>query len=199
MKLSIVYQYLTTLILSKKSYILTSFLASISIGTIIDMLKEHASEESTMLAITIFAIVVMLTGLFIVFDFITGVVASRHKGFKINSSKWGVTIGKFFGLTLYSVLAGIILLLLSSNYIAMVLVFGPVILTLLKEYISIGENLEKRFGKKAYMFTVLDRLFDIIELKFFQTMENKLFSDDNSPEEENEEDPLDGQTSQEEN
>ena len=178
MRISLIYQFFTTLLFSKKSYIVTSLLASMSLTGVLDILSKHANQENTILMVTIFLIFVVLTGLFVMFDLITGIVAARYKGDAISSQKWGVTIGKFVGLTLYSVVAVAILLLIPDNYIVLVLVFGPLILTLLKEYISIGENFEKRFGKKSYMFSVLDRMFDIMELKFFQKMENRLSSSD---------------------
>lgn len=158
-----------------------SFLSSFSVGFLLDRLSEHIAEKDSLISLVIFLILVVVTGIFIISDFITGIVASRHDGEPIQSSKWGVTIGKFFGLTLYTVLAALVLLLISNGYLAMTLVFGPVILTILKEYISIGENFEKRFGKKAYMFTVLDRAFDIIEMKFFSVLEKRFFAEPENP------------------
>ena len=45
-------------------------------------------------------------------------------------------------------------------------------LVLGKEYISIGDNIEKTFGKKHYMFRIFEKLFDVIELKFLRRIEN---------------------------
>lgn len=179
MKLSLVMNYIFSLAISKKSYILVSFLSSflLSIGTdrlhIFDKMYAHIEEQESIVPLIIFFIIIGLTGLFIIVDFVTGIVASRYEGSRIQSSKWGVTIGKFFGLFLYSCLAAVVILLLSSNYFVLTMIFAPVILTLLKEYISIGENFERRFGKKAYMFTVIDKVFDILEMKFFKTLEEK--------------------------
>lgn len=164
---------------SKKSYLLISFLSSfiLSVGTdkldIFNKLYEHIELKEGIIPLVIYAILISLTGLFILADFITGIIASKHEGGRIQSSKWGVTIGKVVGLFLYSCLASIVILLLSNSYVVLTMVFGPVILTLLKEYISIGENFERRFGKKAYMFTIVDRMFDILEMKFFKNLENK--------------------------
>lgn len=179
MNLSLVLKYIVSLTVSKKSYLLISFLSSfiLSVGTdkldIFNKLYEHIELKEGIIPLVIYAILISLTGLFILADFITGIIASKHEGGRIQSSKWGVTIGKVVGLFLYSCLASIVILLLSNSYVVLTMVFGPVILTLLKEYISIGENFERRFGKKAYMFTIVDRMFDILEMKFFKNLENK--------------------------
>lgn len=179
MKLSLVMKYIISIALSKKSYITVSFLSSLllSIGVqkldIFDKMYQHIEQQESIVPLIIFSIIVGLTAGFIVIDFIVGIIASKHEGSKIQSSKWGVTIAKFFGLFLYSCLAAIIILLLASNYFILTMIYAPIILTLLKEYVSIGENFERRFGKKAYMFTVIDKVFDILEMKFFKTLEEK--------------------------
>lgn len=183
MNLSLAAKYIMSLTVSKKSYLLISFLSSfmLSFGTdkldIFNKLYEHIELKEGIIPLIIYAILISLTGLFIVADFVTGIIASKHEGGRIQSSKWGVTIGKVVGLFLYSCLASIVILLLSNSYVVLTMVFGPVILTLLKEYISIGENFERRFGKKAYMFTIVDRMFDILEMKFFKNLENKEVDD----------------------
>lgn len=186
MNLSLALKYIMSLTVSKKSYLLISFLSSflLTLGTdkidILNKLYEHIEVKEGVIPLIVYGSLIALTGLFIIADFITGIIASRHEGGRIQSSKWGVTIGKVVGLFLYSCLASVVILLLSNSYIVLTMVFGPVILTLLKEYISIGENFERRFGKKAYMFTIVDKMFDILEMRFFKTLQEKEFDKNSS-------------------
>jgi len=196
MNLSLALKYIISLALSKKSYLLISFASSflLTVGVdkvdIVQKFYEHIELKEGIVPLIIYGFLIGLTGFFILADFITGIIASKHEGGKIQSSKWGVTIGKIVGLFLYSCLAAIIILLLSNNYAILTLVFGPVVLTLLKEYISIGENFQRRYGKKAYMFTIVDKVFDILEMRFFKSLEAKQSEEvceheEDFPEEEN--------------
>ena len=52
------------------------------------------------------------------------------------------------------------------------------IILVLREYISIGENIEKRFGSKPYIFTLAEKLFDIIEKKLIKKIEGSDICDE---------------------
>lgn len=180
MKLCELMNFMTGLFLSKKTYLLVSVISSFSFGAILDKLLPKLAFDESILPLFILTIVAFLSVLFMFADFVTGIIASRNKGEKIESGKWGVTIGKFFGLILYLCLAALLLAVMPSNYIILSIVFIPLILTILKEFISVGENIEKLYNKKPYLFTVIDRIFDILEMKFFKSLSNKdLFKDKN--------------------
>ena len=140
----------------------------------VNKLAVHIETEE--LGASLFALIALVftSGLFAFMDFITGVMVARSKSEKIQSGKISNTVGKYFGLILWFVLALVLILILSDNYFVLTLLFGPLILNILKEFISIGENLEARNGKKPYMFTIIDRVFSIIEKRFFKHIESKV-------------------------
>lgn len=173
MKLCELMKFMTGLCLSKKPYLLVSAISSVSFGAIMEKIISKLAFEDSIMPLFILAIVALLSVIFIISDFITGIIASRSKGEKIQSGKWGVTTGKFFGLVLYLCLASLLLAVIPGSYIVFTIVFFPLILTILKEFISVGENIEKMYNKKPYIFTAIDRLFDILEMKFFKSLENK--------------------------
>ena len=137
-------------------------------------------------------------------DFLLGIIASKHEmeqsGRKltagIKSSPIQFTIFKFISLLLLlwlseevyrrfnqysfidygSFLNGAIktgtTILQISRTIMFFLICG-------REYISIGENIERRFNKKLYMFSIFEKLFDLIELKFIRKIENSKLCDIN--------------------
>lgn len=185
MKLTLITKYFLTIFLSKKSYVVGSLLFSFSLVTVLDRFLKYVGEHENNVSIVTLSVLIALTGIFIVADFITGIIASRYEGGRIQSTKWGITIGKLFGVLLYYLMAFVIVSLISDNYFTLTILFGPILLTILKEYISIGENFERVFRKKAYMFTIIDRIFDILEKKFFKTLEDKDICNFEEREEEN--------------
>jgi len=144
-------------------------LSSVTVSGILEWILKHTKSDEY-----IFFIVVFITGIFVFIDFVTGIIASRYEGESIQSLKWGRTIGKLLGLILYAVIGIVFLLLLPDNFLVKVVVFGIVLLTLINEYISIGENLERRLGKKFYIFTLLDKVFDLLENRFFKLIEKRI-------------------------
>lgn len=124
------------------------------------------------------------TILFIVlifFDFLTGIIASKFSGEKIESTKIAFTFYKvlmyllFFWLVFeinknisesdsFLAIQGEHTINFTRSFIFSILV--------LREYISIGENIEKRFGKKPYIFTLVEKLADIIENQLIKKIED---------------------------
>lgn len=158
---------------SKKSFLLCGMLVSCSFTYVFDMVFKVINEQDTVMPLTALVVLVFIINVFVVIDLVTGVVSSKRKGSFITSKQWGLSVTKSFGSFLYLVLSTFILLIVPGNYVTHTLVFGPPILTMLKEYISIGENLEVIYGKKSYMFTLVDRLFELLELRFFKAVEKK--------------------------
>jgi len=153
---------------SKKSYIVFSFASSLSFAYIMEKVYKSIDAHDTMLSLSALFVIVFIIHVFMWIDFVTGVTASKKKGNVITSEKWGMTVSKCFGVFLYMIFSVFIMLMMPDNYIVLSIVFGPFTLTLLKEYISIGENLSVIYGSKSYMFTVVDKLFDLMELRFFK-------------------------------
>jgi len=158
----------TVLTHSKKSLVLFSFLSSFSMTYVLEKIYANIETHDTLIPLSALIGLVLIINGFMAVDFITGIVASRTKGKGITSLQWGATISKSFSVFLYMVLSVFLILAMPESYIVMTIVFCPLILVLLKEYISIGENLYKIYGKKSYIFNVMDKLFDLIELRFFR-------------------------------
>jgi hypothetical protein len=51
------------------------------------------------------------------------------------------------------------------------------IILVFREYISIGENIQKRFGKKPYIFNLAEKIADIIERTLLKKIENSELCD----------------------
>lgn len=130
------------------------------------LLREIAS---TMLVFTSSAWIAILL------DLITGIAAARHEGHKLSSIKWGVTINKMLAQLLYMMFAILLYVFVLQATWFRVLLILPVILYILREYISIGENMARRYdGKMPYIFKLLDRVFDLLEVGFFRMIEKRL-------------------------
>tara|TARA_R100001377_G_scaffold85310_2_gene71544 strand:- start:11592 stop:12119 length:528 start_codon:yes stop_codon:yes gene_type:complete len=165
--------YITKFFLGKKSVVLTSFLLSLSLGGILNQVSTRVSTKDLEGSILVLVILVGLTVFFSIIDMITGVLA-RPKGSNISSGKWGNTVGKLVSLVLYLSFSLFLMIILSDNYFVLVVLFSPLVLNILKEYISIGENLEKLNGKKPYLFSVVDKIFLMLENKFFTHVTEKI-------------------------
>ncbi len=100
-------------------------------------------------------------------DLITGISLSLHYNHRISSKLWGRTTAKVMGSSLYLMLVILFLhYIFAINWVYWIVVI-PIVLSCLKEYISIGENLALRFGEKPYSFKIIDILFTLIETVFF--------------------------------
>ena len=103
-------------------------------------------------------------------DWRFGVKASMSKGKKFESGRVIYTIIKFLTLFLWLWLSreigdiynGNIVTDITINFISIFVL----ILVALREFVSIGENIETIYGKKPYMFELVDVLFTAIERKF---------------------------------
>ena len=117
----------------------------------------------------------------ILFDFFTGIAVSRFKGEKIEPNKIAFT---FYKILMYLLFFWLVFeinksILESDSFLSeqgqhsinFIRNFVFTILVL-REYISIGENIEKRFGKKPYIFTLVEKISDIIENKLIRKIED---------------------------
>ena len=138
------------------------------------ILMQHFDGAAYHTAFTL-SVFLCISYIFIMVDLITGVIAQLHLGRKLASIKWGVTVNKFLALAMYSMFAMMIVLFVANDSWLNWVLFAPIIFAILREYLSIGENMATRFnGKKPYIFTLLDKVFGILEKGFIQAIERKL-------------------------
>lgn len=138
------------------------------------ILMQHFDGAAYHTAFTL-SVFLCISYVFIMVDLITGVIAQLYLGRKLASIKWGVTVNKFLALAMYSMFAMMIVLFVVNDSWLNWVLFAPIIFAILREYISIGENMATRFnGKKPYIFTLLDKVFGILEKGFIQAIERKL-------------------------
>lgn len=128
---------------------------------------------------------ILLLSLLFIIDLFTGITASKYEGNKVESGRLVYTFYKFLATFLFFWLLdtfqtklGFKIAHTSSEYveyfykaikesieIVSYSVFG---LLCLREWISIGENIERRFKKKFYLFNIVERMFDIVEDKLLK-------------------------------
>jgi hypothetical protein len=146
---------------------------------------------------------ILIYCLFVFFDSITGIFASKYEGGKIESGKLMFTFYKllfsfFFFWLLDSLNVKIDEKMASLDGSFMmyffrgckegisVVTYSVFTLLALREWLSIGENIEKRFNKKLYLFSIVEKIFDIIEKKLLRWLDNsdvcKPKNEDNSSE-----------------
>lgn len=155
---------------SKKSHVLLSASFATFTEFFSSRLVAHIAEEDTFLSLCGILVCAGVSSLFVIVDMVYGILASRKEGNVIRSDKWGVTISKYVGITLFAVLS-IILAVIFNNFVVMAFIYTPFFLILLREFISIGENIERLNRRKPYIFNLVDRIFTIIEKKFFNSIE----------------------------
>jgi len=98
----------------------------------------------------------------------------KYEKYKFKSSKIMYTVFKFMSIYLWLLLSfsaqthaeGLAIIEPTISAISLV----PIFLFGLREYVSIGESLEVLFGKKPYLFTLANRIFQILQLKFFKKL-----------------------------
>lgn len=133
---------------------------------------------------------VLISFMFIV-DFITGVMASKQEHKKaiedkdkdkiedkrFKSSKITFTFFKFTMLLMWIWLADNIATRIQDikfvDQAFNIITTVPLILISLREYISIGENIERKYGKKPYIFDLAEKLFSVLEFKFLKKIKDE--------------------------
>ena len=113
----------------------------------------------------------MLIFAVVIFDFITGIAASKYEGQKLKSSKGLKTVYKLISyfLTMWAIA---MLEEMCTNkqipYASALLDYfriGLFSLAFLWEFYSIGENIERRTGSKPRLFSFLDKITNLLEKK----------------------------------
>lgn len=161
-------KYWLSVIISKKINLMICLLFSTVFIELIELIEPFVNTQEFKKSLFTIALISVISVLFIFVDFLTGVVAARKRGEVIESKKWGKTVGKIAGLVLYVALSFFIIVILSMEKFALVILLTPLFLSILKEFISIGENFTSINGTKPYIFTMVDKLFSIVEKWFFK-------------------------------
>jgi hypothetical protein len=143
----------------------TLFIFAIPFSLIIDFIYNGSFLGIGILYIILF-------GGLIVADFTTGIIASRHLKQEISSTKMSYTFWKIlFYVLFFFIMYNLKKDLEKQDYWIydhvkdLINIFSLTIFTILvlREYVSIGENIHKTFGKKPEIFTLVDRIANTIE------------------------------------
>lgn len=116
-------------------------------------------------------------------DLITRVLVLRDKERQLNkkiikSKPIGKTIAKMVAFLVYMLIVVSALFTFNLyNAIVMLLLF-PGFLAMIREYISIGENLHEKTGKPIYLFELADKIFILVEKKFYSNLNKKMNNDE---------------------
>jgi len=162
-------------------------LSSISLATIISFFSLEFKIEDQYFGIT--TSMILLLSLLIFIDSVTGIIASRHDGNKVESGKLLFIFYKFLLSFLFFWIANeitksilgristsksnyLITFYSGANEIVEIVTYAILILLMLREWISIGENVERRFNKRYYLFDIIEKIFDLIERKLLGWLEN---------------------------
>jgi hypothetical protein len=133
----------------------------------------------------------LLISIMFLIDFWTGVIASKYeynkaikdgdielaKDKKFQSNKITFTFFKFIMLFLWIWLASSIqekiinIAYLSEVYEIIAIV--PLVLITLREYVSVGENFQRKYGNKPYIFTLVEKIFEALQFKFIKKIEGE--------------------------
>lgn len=126
--------------------------------------------ETTFLGISIMLII--QTVVLIMGDFFTGIAASKKKpDYKgIEADKITYTILKFIMFFMWLWIAFQVQHEYKNiewfTYVLSAISSFPIILVNLREFVSIGINIEKIYGIKPYIFRLVDRIFNNLEKAF---------------------------------
>lgn len=116
----------------------------------------------------------------VIADFVTGVLAAKYKGEQIISGKLSYTFHKLLMYVFFFWLINEVHRLLypyqgigkdQAEIVVSLIRYFVFILLTLREFISIGENIEKRFSKKPQIFNIAEKIADLIELKIMKKIE----------------------------
>lgn len=179
MELSNIVQSIKKHFFKSISVTLSSFTVSTIFVGILKLIYDHVTKHSLEMTFILLFSLAFVSALFIGVDWFTGMVISKRvRSEKISSSKVSMTTSKFVALVLYMTIASILIMLFPNNYIITIVTFGPIFLSIAREFISIGENFETLYGDRPYIFKIADRLFNVFENKYFTLIEKKLFNKD---------------------
>jgi hypothetical protein len=163
--------FLKTVVIKNETFILVSTIISLTVSMVDYLVKTTFLNTSLLILI--------IVGFMFLIDWFFGIMAAKketdYKG--IESIKTSYTIIKFIVFFMWIILSFIIEDKYKEvswlSYIVSSIVTFPLILILLREFVSIGENIEKIYKKKPYIFYLVDKVFDIIENLFFSRLKSQ--------------------------
>ena len=171
-----------------------SFATALSLEAVMELLSLNFLGVSLGL--------LLLTCFFILIDWWTGSAAANKRAKKameeenneeyeknrLKSSKVTFTIFKFISLYLWLMLSyGVTQVAIADGFIedglhvpasfglgTLLRIFSivPVLLFCFREFVSIGENVKSIYGKVPYLFTLGERLFDILQFNFISRIDS---------------------------
>lgn len=161
--------------------------SSFSLATIVSFFSVSLRIEDSYFGIS--TMLILLLSALIFLDSWTGIIASRHEGNKVKSGKLLFTFYKFLMSFLFfwilhefQNILNLKIKIIQSEYLASfykltrevleIITYSVFILLTMREWLSIGENIERRFNKKFYLFTLIEKIFDIVENKLLKWLDN---------------------------
>jgi phage-related holin len=163
--------------ITSKPILLTTF----SLAPILSAITEFLKIPFLGFNVGIFTFLFLV----IMFDMYTGIKAAVYTGDKLTSRKGLRSLDKLVSYFFFIVFTALLQSLLDNQGYSLglfvisnlnILLF---ILIFLWEFHSIGENYEKRYGRKPKMFTLMDKISKIIEKKVINKIENLDSSEQN--------------------
>lgn len=148
-----------------------------------DNFFDFWNEHYNMISLRTFSVFFAVISVFMLIDMITGIVASKCHGSDVQSSKWGLTVNKFISLILYFGLVVLVSPLAAEFGWLRIMLYVPIILWILREYMSIGENMAiLGRGKKPYIFRLIDTIFNLVEKGFLRMLRKRFHVEDDEEE-----------------
>lgn len=150
------------------------FLISLGITPIISAITDFLKIEFLGFSLGILFFLVLL----ILVDMYTGIKAAQYNGEILTSRKGYRSVDKMISYFMFICFTALLQsLLVDKGYdvgVWMISNFKILVFVLISlwEFHSVGENLEKRYGSKPKMFTLLDRIGKLVEKKVIDKIEN---------------------------
>lgn len=125
--------------------------------------------------VQIFIVAIAIAVVFSIIDMITALARVYFcKGCKISSVGIGITWNKFITIVIYTFFSGL-LFLISRHRVVLFFLYGPLLIYILRELISISENTAGRDGKMNIIAVLLSSVYDS-SVKLFKSAIIKLIS-----------------------
>lgn len=160
------------------SIIKLSIIFSIFIEILVKIYKliiNRYATDDNIIYITVMSTLLFLAVIVSLWDLFTGIKVSKKNGEKIISNKFSKTVIKFQTILGIFALGLFTIILTNSNIISVTIVYSVIFLVIIREYISIGENYEKKNGYKPYFFTLIEKIFQILEIRLLDYFNSNLF------------------------
>lgn len=149
-----------------------SIVVATGINDFFELIFKDVPEKEIIMPLTIAGITFLGFMITFTIDFLTGIVASKtesaQKSF-IKSSRLWSSVWKLLGvcaILLFLLLFHYIFIIINIGFVSAVfevVIPGFMIIVILYEIHSIGENIERRYGKKPKYFNFFEKLANVFE------------------------------------